>query len=179
MLLSRTQLTKKLQPSKKKAWKSFSNTLKSKVHNLKIPKAINTTIQRLVSSLHSLASFLPLNSKPRRALTRSYSTSYCQVHLKNFAAIRIDELFANKSGYMQGKPSSGKGKEVIREKESPKESSSNIDTIEDAWKVVVARSPALQVDEKAEEFINKFRRDMKLQKEMSLLEFQQRLARSA
>lgn len=53
-----------------------------------------------------------------------------------------------------------------------------IDTLEDAWKVVVAKSPNLQVDEKAEEFIKKFHEDMKLQKERSLLEFQERLARS-
>jgi len=57
--------------------------------------------------------------------------------------------------------------------------SSGLNTIEDAWKVVVAKSPQLHVDEKAEEFISKFREDMRLQKERSMLEFQEMLARSA
>jgi len=57
--------------------------------------------------------------------------------------------------------------------------SSGLNTIEDAWKVVVARSPQLHVDQKAEEFISKFREDMRLQKERSMLEYQEMLARSA
>ncbi|BAT96635.1 hypothetical protein LR48_Vigan02g008000 [Vigna angularis] len=57
--------------------------------------------------------------------------------------------------------------------------SSGLNTIEDAWKVVVAKSPQLHVDQKAEEFISKFREDMRLQKERSMLEFQEMLARSA
>ncbi|CAJ1967125.1 unnamed protein product [Sphenostylis stenocarpa] len=56
--------------------------------------------------------------------------------------------------------------------------SSGLNTIEDAWKVVVAKSPQIHVDQKAEEFISKFREDMRLQKERSMLEFQEMLARS-
>lgn len=66
---------------------------------------------------------------------------------------------------------------MLGRKELPGESGMN--AIEDAWQAVVAKSPQLQVDEKAEEFISKFREDMKLQKERSLLEFQEMLARSA
>ncbi|KAI4318031.1 hypothetical protein L6164_025843 [Bauhinia variegata] len=183
--MSRPRQTKKLHPAKK-AWRSFSNALQSKIHKLNIPRAIKNTIQRLVSSLHSLASLIPTNSRARRSRTRRYSTSYYQVQHKNFA-VRIDDLYAEpannvkfqaKSLHAQGETSRGKGNEVIREKESTGENS-QIDTIEDAWKAVVARSPQLQVDEKAEEFINKFHQDMRLQKEMSLLEFQERLKRSA
>jgi len=58
------------------------------------------------------------------------------------------------------------------------DNNNDVDTLEDAWKVVVARSPMLQVDQKAEEFIYKFREDIRLQKEKSLLEFHERLARS-
>lgn len=58
--------------------------------------------------------------------------------------------------------------------------SESIYGIEDAWKQVVASSPHLRgVDDRAEEFISKFHQDMKLQKERSLLEFQEMLARSA
>lgn len=53
-------------------------------------------------------------------------------------------------------------------------------SIEDAWREVVARSPQLRpVDERAEEFINKFREEIKLQKEKSILEYEERLARGA
>ncbi|KAK2400108.1 hypothetical protein QL285_049835 [Trifolium repens] len=64
------------------------------------------------------------------------------------------------------------------EKVNEENNSNDIDTIEDAWKAVVAKSPMMQVDQKAEEFISKFRQDMRLQKEKSLLEFHERLARS-
>ena len=85
-------------------------------------------------------------------------------------------VHANKSTHVQGETS--KGKEVVDKKDLPS-GSSDIDTIEDAWKAVVAKSPMLQVDERAEEFISKFHEDMKLQKERSLMEFQEMLARSA
>lgn len=56
----------------------------------------------------------------------------------------------------------------------------SIYSIEDAWKIVVASSPHLRpVDERAEEFIRKFRREIILEKEKSLLEFERMLARSA
>ncbi|GAU25247.1 hypothetical protein TSUD_17600 [Trifolium subterraneum] len=64
------------------------------------------------------------------------------------------------------------------EKVHEENNSNDIDTIEDAWKAVVAKSPMMQVDQKAEEFISKFRQDMRLQKEKSLIEFHERLARS-
>lgn len=77
-----------------------------------------------------------------------------------------------------GHAETGKGKEVIDKKVLPT-NSNNINSVEDAWKVVVASSPHLQVDERAEEFISKFHEEMKLQKERSNLEFQEMLARSA
>lgn len=94
--------------------------------------------------------------------------------------MRIDDILAepasssvceheNKS-HAEG--DTGRGEEIER-------SGGGIDTVEDAWKAVVAKSPVLRVDERAEEFIHKFREDMKLQKERSLFEFQEMLARSA
>lgn len=63
---------------------------------------------------------------------------------------------------------------------SNKKSKDSVYSVEDAWNAVVASSPQLRcVDERAEEFIYKFREDMKLQREKSLLEFQDMLTRSA
>lgn len=68
---------------------------------------------------------------------------------------------------------------MVDDKSLPRKSES-IYGIEDAWKAVVASSPHLRgVDDRAEDFISKFHEDMKLQKERSLLEFQEMLARSA
>ncbi|KAF4349311.1 hypothetical protein G4B88_003143 [Cannabis sativa] len=78
-----------------------------------------------------------------------------------------------------------KGKKVaVGDKDIKRVSSSNnkqsIYSVEEAWMAVVAASPQLRgVDERAEEFISNFREDMKLQKEKSLLEFQEMLKRSA
>ncbi|CAL1407619.1 unnamed protein product [Linum trigynum] len=53
-----------------------------------------------------------------------------------------------------------------------------METLEDAWREVVARSPQLQpVDVRAEEFIHNFRADMKIQKARLVLEKQSLLPR--
>ncbi|KAK7344047.1 hypothetical protein VNO77_13270 [Canavalia gladiata] len=182
--MSSLRLRKKLQPAKK-AWKSFSNTLQSKVHKLNIPKVIKATFKRILATLHSLHRLIPSNG--RRSLIsnrRPYAASNYHAHTKNISAICIDELFAQSSSmhvhanktHVQGETS--RGKEVISKKNLAR-GNSGINTIEDAWKAVVAKSPQLQVDERAEEFISKFHEDMRLQKERSLLEFQERVARSA
>jgi len=176
--MSRLRLGKKLQPAKK-AWKSFSN-------KISIPKAIKATFKRLLATLHSLHHLLP--SRARRSLTRtrsSYAASAYRVHGKNISSIRIDDLFPepassmhvlpNKTLASQGETSGAK--RVIEKKKDLAGGNSNVDSLEDAWKAVVAKSPQLQVDQKAEQFITKFREDMRLQKERSLLEFQEMLAR--
>lgn len=71
-------------------------------------------------------------------------------------------------------------KQELDEEKIATSNSKSVYSVEDAWQAVVASSPQLRVvDERAEEFIYKFRQDMKLQKERSLLEFQEMLARSA
>ncbi|ESW17847.1 hypothetical protein PHAVU_007G273600 [Phaseolus vulgaris] len=83
----------------------------------------------------------------------------------------------------QNHHSESSGKRSLHDKhhnnQNQNSESSGLNTIEDAWKAVVAKSPQLHVDQKAEEFIGKFREDMRLQKERSMLEFQEMLARSA
>ncbi|OMO95433.1 hypothetical protein COLO4_15878 [Corchorus olitorius] len=80
----------------------------------------------------------------------------------------------NEVAAADGKVLRRKGKEKAKEEEESK-----MDSIEDAWKAIVARSPHLRgVDERADEFIYKFREDRKLEKEKSDLDFQEMLARN-
>lgn len=49
-----------------------------------------------------------------------------------------------------------------------------------SWKEYVSSMPNIKgVDERAEEFISKFRQEMQIQREQSIIEFQEMLARSA
>ncbi|KAG4908374.1 hypothetical protein AAZX31_20G195800 [Glycine max] len=177
--MSRLRLGKKLQPAKK-AWKSFSNKVQSKVQKLNIPKAIKTTFKRLLASLHSLHYLIRSRGRRRSLASNNYHV-HVHVHSKkNISAISIDDLFtepASSSVHAHDQGETSRGKEVI--KKDLAEGSSDMNTIEDAWKALVAKSPQLHVDQKAEEFISKFREDMRLQKERSLLEFQEMLARGS
>lgn len=172
--MSRLKLAKKLQPAKK-AWKCFSNKLQSKIHKVNLSKAIKTTLQNLLSAFKSLIHLI--NSRRHRTLaaTRTYSTyHHYHVQSKNISAIHIDDLFAEKGTHHHHHHSQGETSREVNHGES-----SGLNSIEDAWKAVVARSPHLQVDQRAEEFISKFHEDMRLQKERSMIEFQEMLARSA
>ncbi|GAU25822.1 hypothetical protein TSUD_30860 [Trifolium subterraneum] len=124
-------------------------------------KAFKATFKRLLATFHSLHHLPSKGSK----------TSHVHRHGKNKSVIRIDDLFPEHTQTAD--------KSRAREETSRNNSSGDIDTIEDAWKIVVAKSPHLQVDDRAEEFINKFYEDVRLQKEKSLMEYQEMLARSA
>lgn len=195
--MPRWMLAKKLGRAKK-AWKNFTNKVQSKLDKLNIPKTINTTTKRLLDS-RCFRFFLP---SKLRALTKTSSTyprndqyyynHHYQHHSKflhkNAATIHIDELFAESAGHVHTKNNqhlgtqaeTSRGKQGLDEEKIATSNSKSVYSVEDAWQAVVASSPQLRVvDERAEEFIYKFRQDMKLQKERSLLEFQEMLARSA
>ncbi|XP_022151028.1 uncharacterized protein LOC111019043 [Momordica charantia] len=194
--MSRSRVLEKKLRVAKKAWKRLTNTLQSKFHALNISKSVKTATRRLTSAVHrSLRLLIPSKFRPRLLSSKSSpsTSSYNYRHQQNqhlqfhcdptnFAAIHIDELFADRAAPIAksrdgASTETSRGKEVIEE-ESEKETI--IYSIEDAWKIVVASSPHLRpVDERAEEFIRKFRRDIILEKEKSLLEFQEMLARSA
>lgn len=128
--------------------------LGKKLHPAK--KRLIATFKRILATFHS-----PIPSR------RS----------KNKSAIRIDDLFSecvHAADKANGLEETSRGKELVGMMDS-----GDIDTIEDAWKIVVGKTPQLQVDEKADEFIKKFYEDMRLQKERSLMEYQEMLARSA
>ncbi|XP_022941710.1 uncharacterized protein LOC111446987 [Cucurbita moschata] len=186
--MSRTKMEKKLRTAKK-AWKKLTNTLRFKFHALKISRSINIVTRRLNSVVQRSLSLLFPSKFRRRLLRRKSSPSsyyrrdqnqYVQQYDEyvqnpnNFAPIHIDELFADPAAPIA---ETSRGKEVMEEE---KEKETSVNSIEDAWKIVVASSPHLRpVDERAEEFIRKFREEIILEKEKSLLEFQQMLARSA
>ncbi|CAN1279389.1 hypothetical protein LINPERPRIM_LOCUS16990 [Linum perenne] len=66
---------------------------------------------------------------------------------------------------------------IVEEKENSSDSNNPMETLEDAWREVVARSPQLRpVDVRAEEFIHNVRADMKIQKDNSIVEYRKLLA---
>jgi hypothetical protein len=185
------RLSKKLKPAKK-AWKNLSNNFQSKLHKLNIQKSFKNTLQYFLSLFHSITHLITTKTTHHRSLisSRSLPSTYYHFQNKNFAAIHINDLYNSQTRSISMNSTNKKQSssnniqhaigETSREVEKVHEenNSNDIDTIEDAWKAVVAKSPMMQVDQKAEEFISKFRQDMRLQKEKSLLEFHERLARS-
>lgn len=183
--MSRLRLSKKLKPAKK-AWKNLSNNFQSKLHKLNIQKAFKTTLQRLLSLFHSITHLITSKTTHHRSLTSSKSlyspsTSYYHFQQKNFAPIPIynkpsSSSSSNSSSIRHAQVNTSR--EIQKVHDDDNNNNNEMDTIEDAWKAVVAKSPMMHVDQKAEEFIYKFREDIRLQKEKSLLEFHERLARS-
>ncbi|KAE9605583.1 hypothetical protein Lal_00025410 [Lupinus albus] len=161
----------------KKDCKILSNTLQSKVH---IPKAIKTILKRFFSTFH-----FPCHPKPSRGhhfptITRPYvpSNDY-NVYDKNFPTIRVQDLSAKPvSSDMHGNKIHALGEAERDKKVIDNNDMEGENNDEDAWKIVFAKSARNQVDVMAEEFISKFREDIRLQKERSLREFQEMLARS-
>ncbi|RVW86766.1 hypothetical protein CK203_042810 [Vitis vinifera] len=191
------RLAKKLLGAKK-AWKSLTSRVQSKLHKHNISKAKKYATHLLtgLSSIRHLVACKRL--RKRRAFKRSYSALHYDHHYKRcdqqqlqkgFAAIYVDHLFA------EGAPGeTSKGKQVVAEDSNggkaktetgagsleTKASEKSGCTVSDAWKAAVASSPQLRgVDERADEFISKFHKKMKLESEKSILDFQEMIKRSA
>ncbi|OIW02187.1 hypothetical protein TanjilG_02411 [Lupinus angustifolius] len=174
--MSCQRLGKKPQHTKKDC-NILSKRVQSKV---RIPKAIKIILKGFFSTFHFLC-----HPKPCRAHHFPTTTRPCvlsndhHVYGENFSTISIQDLFAkHASSDMHGKKihaleEAERGKEVIDSNDLKGENND-----EDAWKIVCTKSPRNQVDVMAEEFISKFREDIRLQKERSLKEFQEMLARS-
>ncbi|XWS39186.1 hypothetical protein CRYUN_Cryun18bG0028000 [Craigia yunnanensis] len=187
-------LPKKLKPARK-AWKSFTNKIKSELHNFHVPNSIKAATHRLLEFC-SLRLFAPFkkrflskysSNRPRR-YNYHYQHHQSQPH-NNRIVIYIDQLYAEPMS-MQAKRVEAQAEtsrryevaddKALQRKGKEKEEETNIYSIEDAWKAVVAKSPHLRgVDERADEFIYKFHEDRKLEKERTDLDFQEMLARSA
>ncbi|KAH7842425.1 hypothetical protein Vadar_005211 [Vaccinium darrowii] len=182
--MSSFNLAKKLTPAKK-AWMSFTKKLQSELHKLNISVSIEKTTRGLIplcSIRHLLIS---------RSLTRHHSLSPrgCCLHHshldyihKNVAAIYVDELCA---GVVNNPISHAKklyqyedeGKSLST-KEMGGTSTSGRGETKAEGRTVFSLSQGQGIDERAEEFILKFREDLKLQREKSIRDFQEMLARS-
>ncbi|XP_013596834.1 PREDICTED: uncharacterized protein LOC106305000 [Brassica oleracea var. oleracea] len=149
----------------KRAWKRFTHKLRSKFRDIKIAASVRDSTSRLlrVISHHLIVPF-----RTRKCCRRHSESIYQQIYQYEGQRWRQGETKSDEKVV-------GRKKER-EEEEGPQEI---VDSMEDAWMRVVAASPHLRVDEKADQFINKFREAMRLDKERSLLEFQERLIRSA
>ncbi|XP_019180102.1 PREDICTED: uncharacterized protein LOC109175308 [Ipomoea nil] len=181
--MSSFNLGKKLLPAKK-AWKSFTATFQSK---LKLRKAIKRAKKRCVFAFNYIRpllsrKFYSLISSSKRPLQRRH------FHRPNFpAAIYVDELFPDplsapppwrRSSELPPKRRYGGEEQKVGPSCNKVGESSSNGGGGGGWRV-----PSLPhfrgVDERAEDFISKFREDMKLEREQSILDFQEMLARGA
>ncbi|KAM7462537.1 hypothetical protein LguiA_030658 [Lonicera macranthoides] len=158
--MSNFNLSKKLQPARK-AWKSLTTTLHSK-----FPKRIKKLTKHLTP--------LPLiRRKPPRSTTHHH-------HLSK--PIFVDELFAEPSANIslyRPKMEDAKTNMKTEQKQSlaPKDNIKAGESSKGKWDVKML--PKVKgVDERAEEFISKLKQDMKIEREQSILDFQEMLARS-
>jgi len=176
--MSSFNLAKKLTPAKK-AWKSFTKKLQSKFHKLNISASVKKTTRGLK----------PLRSIRRllipRALTRHRSPIYHHrphsghyyLH-KNMSAIYVDELFpgeVNNTSHAK-KIYQDEGK-ICKAKEMGETSDGRGENMAKGKKAL-SLAQWQDIDQRAEDFISKFREDMKLQREKSLGDFYEMLARS-
>ncbi|XP_030513525.2 uncharacterized protein LOC115727440 [Rhodamnia argentea] len=191
-LMSRRGLGKKLLPAKK-AWKAITDNLRSRLNKLKNSRFIEEASHRLLSSRFTQY-LLSLTFRGRRCLARTspyrarhhlhrnyrhYKYQCHDTYEKNFAPIFIDVLFDEPLSASSSKTTACAKGETSRpstEVEGGRERECDMD---ERWRAIVAMSPQLRLDERAEEFISKFKEDMKLQRERSDSEFQERLKRSA
>ncbi|KAK6161296.1 hypothetical protein DH2020_004677 [Rehmannia glutinosa] len=180
--MSTFYLAKKLQPATK-AWKSFKNHLQSKLrHNPKFSNAIITIRRGCTAAWRSI--FLFIHQKVISLTRRSPPNSRRHLHHhQSNSAVYVDELFPGPVSLAEPRKNKENMDESSREnlekgKAKAGESSKSSAQSADKWKI-----PSLPqfrgIDERAEEFIAKFRQDMKLEREQSLLDFEEMLKRSA
>nr|GMD75871.1 uncharacterized protein LOC109175308 [Ipomoea batatas] len=176
--MSSFNLGKKLVPAKK-AWKSFSATFQSKLQKLKLRKAIKRAKKRCVLAFNYIR---PLLSRKFYSLMIRRHTNSSKRPLQrrhhhntlNFPAIYVDELFPEPLS--SAPPPKRHGEEQPKVGPSSS-SSSNSNGGGNGWRVPSLPPHFRGVDERAEDFISKFRQDMKLEREQSILDFQEMLAR--
>lgn len=227
--MSSFNLGKKLILPTKKAWKSFTNKLQSRLHKLKLSKAIKSSKNLCIRAYNyifpiitrKLYSLINRSSSPPRTHRNFYHNYYqYQQRHKNSSPIYVDQLFPEpilkpacqnhscKISTPQTEEfvaSSSGGDVNCRRKLDQEEQEIIMKAIEvnsvfkkgkaidsgtnyiyktcdniniDEW-----RTPSMPhingVDRRAEEFISKFREDMELERQQSILDFQEMLARGA
>ncbi|CAH8276715.1 unnamed protein product [Arabidopsis lyrata] len=191
---------KKKQNPAKRAWKNFTNMVKSKFRDMEIASSVRESTARV---LRFISRRLIVPFRTRYLQNNSYTDKYyysrnqSSRQFLNFFSRSLTKPKRRQYGYdddcysqiyqyqsqSRGEGTSESKENVVRRKEEKQEEEEGMpeiaDSMEDAWRRVVAASPHLQVNERADEFIYKFRESMKMEKERSFLEFQERLKRSA
>ncbi|WOH12713.1 hypothetical protein DCAR_0832221 [Daucus carota subsp. sativus] len=181
--MSSFKLNKKLL-SATKAWNKFTNKIRAKTTNLNISKSIRLATSHLLSLYHK-TTLRFLNRQRRRNLTNLY------VRNSPSAAIYVDKLFSESTSKSLHKEKEKAGSSRSRNSGAAKFENTNMKInkfekqsvcnefdVDEAWKKVVSSSASpLRVDERAEEFISKFRQEMEIQREQSILDYQEMLAR--
>ncbi|KAL5059694.1 hypothetical protein RYX36_031298 [Vicia faba] len=180
-------------PPAKKVWKSFTSKLGSKLHNIRKSKAMkkqrknknNTKTTTITTTTKVPPKFLATKRFRRKKLAtvRSILSSFN----KKPAPVYIDKLFKEPPceyvGYLKpqtqpvykprpeiaAKDSSEK-KEVVELEGTSKrcEKTTSTSSDDDVWESVALGSPQMQgIDERAEEFIIRFRRQMAAQERLA------------
>ncbi|CAN0904672.1 hypothetical protein LINGRAHAP2_LOCUS23234 [Linum grandiflorum] len=198
--------SRKLQPAKR-ALRRLASKFRSKLSELDFRGAIrvirNRTNRIITYCSNHLFRHNPRTPSYRRHNHHNYISDYYSSNRNllhhNFSAIYIDQLYADddhastsshpaadrdhrsgsKTSTSSTAPPAVETRERTSERGKEKENNSNnpMETLEDAWREVVARSPQLRpVDVRAEEFIHNFRADMKIQKDKSIVEYRKLLA---
>ncbi|KAI3504085.1 hypothetical protein L1887_32629 [Cichorium endivia] len=170
----------------KKACKSFTDQIfRSRSNRIRVRKAIKTVTTFLVSSRHKI--------RIRSMKQRSTTSHHYHLLQKGLPAIYIDELYVPKSGQSSREQVTNTDNES-----NVATTSANIRSIKQEENVERRRDSLLRekkkdgsrkqdmlqtrdirgVDERAEDYILKVREQMRLQREQSILDFQEMLARS-
>ncbi|XP_010450044.1 PREDICTED: uncharacterized protein LOC104732208 [Camelina sativa] len=193
---------KKKQHPAKRAWKNFTNMVKSKFRDMEIASSVRESTARVFRFISRRLIAFRTRYLQNNSYTHKYyySRNESSRQFLNFSSRSLTKPKRRHYGYeddyysqiyqyqsqsqTRGEGTSGSEEKVVGTKEKKKEEDEDgmpeiADSMEDAWRRVVAASPHLQVDERADEFIYKFRESMKIEKERSFLEYQERLKRSA
>ncbi|KAF7146136.1 hypothetical protein RHSIM_Rhsim04G0182300 [Rhododendron simsii] len=176
--MSSFNLAKKLLPAKK-AWKSLTKKLQSKLHkliNISISANKTTRGRKPLCSSHSV--LIP-RSLTRHRSPPAHHSGHQYLH-KNVPAIYVDELFArgvNNPSDAEKMIYRDEGKSSSAKQMGATSSTGRGENTAEGKKVLLL--PQWRgIDERAEEFISKFREDMKMQRKKSIDDFHEMLARS-
>ncbi|GAU11654.1 hypothetical protein TSUD_334670 [Trifolium subterraneum] len=175
-------------PPARKVWKSFTSKLGSKLHNIRKSKAMKKQRKHLKPST-SITTKPPKFHATKRFRRKKFATVrsvFCSFNKKP-APVYIDKLFKEPAcdvvGYLKPETINyrpqieiaakiddyQRGKKEVAEgstsKRSCEKTSSSSD---DMWESVALASPQMQgIDERAEEFITRFRRQMAAQERLA------------
>ncbi|VVA98585.1 unnamed protein product [Arabis nemorensis] len=179
----------------KRALKRFTKKLRSKFRDLEIAESVRDSTSRLLRVISRIL-IVPFKTRYlQNTITRTHFNNYYSHGHDKRQGFRFLEFFSSpfaKTKYIRRQSETNylkiyqyQSQGMIRseekvsgrkmEKEEEEEPKKIVDSMEDAWRRVVAASPHLRrVDERASEFIYKFREEMRMEKERSFLEFQER-----